>query len=60
MNKYNNMIEKNMKVSEEKSARAKIVVTGLIEDEEKITIPKLMGKPGLLGSFFLEVRKEIN
>ena len=52
MNKYDNMIEKNRKVSEEKIARAKSAIREMIEEEEKVTIPKLMKKTGLSRGFF--------
>ncbi|MEZ3469430.1 MAG: hypothetical protein K1W40_13780, partial [Schaedlerella sp.] len=52
MNKYDNMIEKNRKVSEEKIARAKSAIREMIEEEEKVTIPKLMKKTGLPRGFF--------
>ena len=61
MNKYDNMIERNRKVSEEKIARAKSAIRGMIEEEVKVTIPKLMEKTGLSRGFFYknpEVRKE--
>lgn len=63
MNKYDNMIERNRKVSEEKIARAKSAIREMIEEEEKITIPKLMKKTGLSRGFFYKnptVRKEID
>lgn len=63
MNKYDNMIEKNRKASEEKIAKAKNAVRGMIEEEEKVTIPKLMKKTGLSRGFFYKnpvVRKEID
>ena len=52
MNKYDNMIEKNRKVSEEKVARAKSAIREMNEEEEKVTIPKLMKKTGLSRGFF--------
>ena len=63
MNKYDNMIEKNRKVSEEKIARAKSAIREMIEEEEKVTIPKLMKKTGLSRGFFYKnpvVRKEMD
>ena len=63
MNKYDNMIEKNRKASEEKIAKAKSVIREMIEEEEKVTIPKLMKKTGLSRGFFYKnpaVRKEID
>lgn len=57
------MIERNRKVSEEKAARAKSAIREMIEEEEKVTIPKLMKKTGLSRGFFYKnpvVRKEID
>ena len=57
------MIEKNRKVSEEKVARAKSAIREMIEEEEKVTIPKLMKKTGLSRGFFYKnpvVRKEMD
>lgn len=57
------MIEKNRKVSEEKIARAKSAIREMIEEEEKVTIPKLMKKTGLSRGFFYKnpvVRKEMD
>ena len=62
MNKYDNMIEKNRKASEEKITKAKSTIREMIEEEEKVTIPKLMKKTGLSRGFFYKnpvVRKEI-
>ena len=63
MNKYDNMIERNRKVSEEKISKAKSAIREMIEDEEKVTIPKLMKKTGLSRGFFYKnptVRKEMD
>lgn len=63
MNKYDNMIEKNRKASEEKIAKAKGAVRQMIEEEEKVTIQKLVKKTGLSRGFFYKnpvVRKEID
>lgn len=63
MNKYDSMIEKNRKASEEKIAKAKSAIRGMIEEEEKVTIPKLIKKTGLSRGFFYKnsaVRKEID
>ena len=63
MNKYDNMIEWNRKASEEKISKAKSAIREMIEDEEKVTIPKLMKKTGLSRGFFYKnatVRKEID
>ncbi len=63
MNKYDNMIEKNRKASEEKIAKAKGAIREMIEENEKVTIPKLMKKTGLSRGFFYKnpsVRGEID
>lgn len=63
MNKYDNMIEKNRRASEEKITKAKYTIREMIEEEEKVTIPKLMKKTGLSRGFFYKnpvVRKEID
>ncbi len=63
MNKYDNMIEKNRKASEEKIVKAKGAIREMIEENEKVTIPKLMKKTGLSRGFFYKnpsVRGEIN
>ena len=57
------MIEKNRKASEEKIAKAKGAVRQMIEEEEKVTIQKLVKKTGLSRGFFYKnpvVRKEID
>lgn len=57
------MIEKNRKASEEKITKAKSTIREMIEEEEKVTIPKLMKKTGLSRGFFYKnpvVRKEID
>lgn len=63
MSKYDNMIERNRKVSEEKISRAKSAIREMIEDEEKVIHSKLMKKTGLSRGFFYKnatVRKEID
>ena len=63
MNKYDNMIERNRQVSEEKISRTKSAIREMIKEEEKVTIPKLMKKAGLSRGFFYKnptVRKEID
>jgi len=57
------MIEWNRKASEEKISKAKSAIREMIEDEEKVTIPKLMKKTGLSRGFFYKnptVRKEMD
>ena len=63
MSIYYYMIVRNRKFSEEKLSRAKSAIREMIEDEEKVTIPKLMKKTGLSRGFFYKnatVRKEID
>ncbi len=63
MSKYDNMIKRSRKVSEEKISRAKSTIRGMIEEEEKVTIPKLMKKTKLSRGLFYKnptVRKEID
>lgn len=63
MNKYDKMIEQNQKCSKEKIERAKRAIRDMVEEEEKVTIPKLMQKTGLSRGFFYKnmvVRKELD
>lgn len=63
MNKYDKMVEVNHKQSEEKVNRAKKEIRNMIEEEDKVTIPKLISKTGLSRGFFYknpEVRQEID
>ncbi|WP_287714605.1 DUF6262 family protein [Blautia sp.] len=63
MNKYDKMVEVNHKQSEEKVNRAKMAIRNMIEEEDKVTIPKLISKTGLSRGFFYknpEVRQEID
>lgn len=63
MSKYDKMVEMNHKQSEEKIQRAKTAIREMIEDEDKVTIPKLIQKTGLSRGFFYknpEVREEVD
>lgn len=63
MKKYDKMLELNKKVSEEKVATAKETIIKMLEDGEKVTVPKLVQKTGLSRGFFyknLLVRKEVD
>ena len=63
MNKYDTMIALNRKASEEKIDKAKKTIRKMLDDGEKVTIPKLMAKTGLSRGFFYKnpvVRKEID
>ena len=61
MSKYDKMIELNQKNSIEKIGRAQKAIYEMMQEEEKVTIPKLMKKTGLSRGFFYKnpaVRKE--
>lgn len=63
MSKYDKMVEMNHKQSGEKIQRAKTAIREIIEEEDKVTIPKLIQKTGLSRGFFYknpEVRKEVD
>ena len=63
MSKYDKMLEINHKQSMEKIQRAKLAIQEMIEEEDKVTVPKLMQKTGLSRGFFYknpEVRKAVD
>lgn len=63
MNKYDKMIEENQKKSKEKIEAARRAIYDMIEDRERITVPKLMKKTGLSRGFFYKnpiIRKEMD
>lgn len=63
MSKYDKMIALNKKISEEKIDKAKKEIYKMLDEGEKVTVPKLMKKTGLSRGFFyknLAVRKEID
>ncbi|EOS80014.1 hypothetical protein C817_02123 [Dorea sp. 5-2] len=63
MSKYDKMIALNKKSSEEKIDKAVKAVHKMMEDREKVTIPKLMNKTGLSRGFFYKnqiVRREVD
>lgn len=63
MNKYDKMIALNKKASEEKMDKAKKAIWKMLDEGEKVTVPKLMAKTGLSRGFFYKnpmVRKEID
>ena len=57
MSKYGKMLEVNHKQSLEKIQRAKLTILEMIEEEDKVTVPKLMQKTGLSRGFFIRTRK---
>lgn len=63
MSKYDRMIALNKQASDEKIERAKREIHRMVEEQEKVTIPKLMEKTGLSRGFFYKnpvVRKEVS
>ena len=63
MSKYDKMLEVNHKQSVEKIQRAKLAIQEMIEEEDKVTVPKLMQKTGLSRGFFYKiqmVRRELD
>lgn len=63
MSKYDKMIALNKKVSEEKVNKAVTAIHKMMEEGEKVTVPKLMNKTGLSRGFFYknqEVRRQVD
>lgn len=63
MSKYDKMIALNKKNSEEKMDKAVKAIHKMLEDGEKVTIPKLMNRTGLSRGFFYKnpvVRREVD
>lgn len=52
MNKYEKMLECNRKASDEKIERARRAIFELMDEGEKVTVPKLMEKTELSRGFF--------
>lgn len=62
MSRYDKMLELNKRASEQKIAQAKKAIFALIDEREKVTVPKLMQKTGLSRGFFYKnqiVREEL-
>ena len=57
MSKYGKMLEVNHEQSLEKIHRAKLTILEKIEEDDKVTVPKLMQKTGLSRGFFIRTRK---
>ena len=53
MSKYDKMLEVNHKQSVEKIQRAKLAIQEMIEEEDKVTVPKLMQKDRTVQRIFL-------
>ena len=63
MSKYDKMIALNKKASEEKVAEARKAIHKMLDDGERVTVPKLMQKTGLSRGFFYKnpvVRRDID
>ena len=63
MNKYDKMVALNEERSKEKIERARQAIWAMVDQEEKVTIPKLMQKTGLSRGFFYKnniVRGELD
>lgn len=52
MSKYDKMVALNAERSKEKMEMAKKTIWDMVDQEEKVTIPKLMKKTGLSRGFF--------
>ena len=51
------MLEVNHKQSVEKIQRAKLAIQEMIEEEDKVTVPKLMQRPDCPEDFSIRIRK---
>lgn len=63
MQKYEKMIALNRQASDKKIKLAKAIIWQMLDEGEKITVPKLMVKTGLSRGFFYknpEVRQELD
>ncbi|RGC79836.1 hypothetical protein DW241_16210 [Hungatella hathewayi] len=63
MSKYDRTIEENKKKSKEKIGLAKRAIYELLEEKERITVPKLMRITGLSRGFFYKnevIRQEMD
>ncbi len=63
MSKYDKMVALNEERSKEKIERARQAIWEMVDQEEKVTIPKLMQKTGLSRGFFYKnniVRGELD
>ncbi|MFQ9716569.1 MAG: DUF6262 family protein [Blautia sp.] len=63
MSKYDKMVEENQKKSKEKIAAARYAIREMLEDQERISVPKLMKRTGLSRGFFYKnsvIREEMN
>ena len=56
MSKYDMMIAGNRKASEEKIELAKRTIWQMLENHEKISVPKLTAKTGLSRGFFTKIQ----
>ncbi len=63
MSKYDKMVEENQKKSKEKIVAARYAIREMLENQERISVPKLMKRTGLSRGFFYKnsvIREEMN
>ncbi|MEF9839324.1 MAG: DUF6262 family protein [Lachnospiraceae bacterium] len=63
MSKYDKMIALNKKASDEKVAMARNAIHKMMDEGQKVTVPKLMQKTGLSRGFFYKneiIRREVD
>lgn len=63
MSKYDKMVEENQKKSKEKIAAARYAIREMLEDRERVSVPKLMKRTGLSRGFFYKnpvIREEMD
>ncbi|RHR25888.1 hypothetical protein DWX43_17200 [Clostridium sp. AF19-22AC] len=63
MSKYDKMIALNKKASDEKVSTAQKAIHKMLNEGERVTVPKLMQKTGLSRGFFyknMTVRREVD
>lgn len=63
MSKYDKMIALNKRVSDEKVAMARNAIHKMMDEGQKVTVPKLMQKTGLSRGFFYKneiIRREVD
>lgn len=63
MSKYEKMLALNKRVSDEKIERARKAIIQLMDEGERLTVPRLMEKTGLSRGFFYKnstVRRELD
>lgn len=56
MSKYEKMLALNKRVSDEKIERARKAIIQLMDEGERLTVPRLMEKTGLSRGFFYKIQ----